>query len=286
VLVASLVQPHDICYWSIRARQLVPEQMTFPEIAARLPELPPNLDARPKAPAALAARAFDAFSDEQWRYHLYIYARQIEMLDADVGRILDALEDSGLARDTIVIFTSDHGDGRARHKHVQKWYPYDEAVKVPLVFSCPGRIEENRRDATHLVSSVDLLATMCDFSGIAPPKASVGMSLRPLIEGRPVAWREYLGIETQYVGRVIRTDRFKYVCYKGDPVEQLFDMKDDPWETRNLYEEARYADVLRDHRRMLEEWNARLTPVPSTVPRRTPKTAAQSPSPAEQKGSR
>jgi len=71
-------------------------------------------------------------TDEQWRYYIYVYYRQVEMLDADVGRILNGLEAAGQAENTIVILTSDHGEGRGRHQNVQKWHPYDEAMKVPM----------------------------------------------------------------------------------------------------------------------------------------------------------
>jgi choline-sulfatase len=145
--------------------------------------------------------------------------------------------------------------------HVQKWYPYEESVKVPFVISCPGRIGEGLRDATHLVSGADLMPTFCDYAGIDMPSQSVGMSLRPLLEGRQTEWREYVVAETFRIGRMVRTEQFKYVYYQDDPVEMLFDMKADPWETENLYQQSKYADVMKDHRRLLKEHQARLTPV-------------------------
>jgi arylsulfatase A-like enzyme len=146
---------------------------------------------------------------------------------------------------------------------VQKWYPYDEAAKVPLVFACPGRIVRGLADRTHLVSGIDVMDTVCDLAGIRPPKTT-GRSLRPLLEDRHVPWREFLGSEHQVVGRMLRTARYKYVHYPDDPVEQLFDMQADPWEMKNLYQESRLAGVLADHRRMLAEWQARLDPVEPT----------------------
>ncbi len=264
VFVASLVQPHDICYWAIRGKELVPEELPFPEIADQLPELPPNHTAQPPAPERLARSVYKGFSAKQWRYYIYIYYRQVEMLDADVGRLLDAVEDSGDADNTIIIFTSDHGEGRGRHQHVQKWYPYEEGVKVPLIFSCPGRIEEDHKDATHLVSGLDVMSTMCDYAAIDAPPDCRGTSVRPVLEGKPVTWRDFVVAETHIIGRTVRTQDYKYVQYEGDPVEQLFDMRADPWETRNLYQDAKYSGVVRDHRKLLEQWNARLKPVPPT----------------------
>ena len=263
LFVASLLQPHDICYWAIQDKTLVPKQLPFPQLRDQLPPLPPNHKARPPAPEKLDRLKFDRFSDEQWRYYIYVYYRQVEMVDADIGRMLDALDATGLAGNTIVVLTSDHGEGRGRHSHVQKWYPYEESVKVPLVVSCPGRVAENHQDAD-LVSGLDVMSTLCDFADIkAPPKAR-GRTLRPLLERKPVEWREFVSSEHHVVGRMIRTDRYKYVRYQDDPVEQLFDMKDDPWETKNLYDDSKYRSVVQDHRQLLTGWEAQLEPVTPT----------------------
>ncbi len=262
VLAANYLQPHDICYWAIKYRQLVPPDLPFPRLADVLPGLPPNNRSRPKAPRKLDRIKGPDFSDLQWRYYRYIYFRQVEMLDADVGRVLSALDASGEADNTIVLFTSDHGEGGGRHGHVQKWYPYEEGVKVPLIVSCPARLLSGHRDRKRLVSGLDIMSTLCDYAGIAPPPDCRGRSLRPLLEGGPTEWREFLVTEHHVVGRMVRTSRFKYVRYEGDPVVQLFDMKKDPWEMRNLAEEAAYADVVADHAKLLAEWQRRLKPVP------------------------
>ena len=264
LMVASFLQPHDICYWGNHAGDRMPAGLPFPQLRGRLPELPPNHKSRPPAPQKLDAIVCNVYSEQQWRYYLYIYARMVEMLDADVGRVLDAVEASGQSENTVILFTSDHGDGRGRHSHVAKWYPYEESVKVPMVVACPGRIAANQRDATHLVSGVDAMSTMCDYAGIEPPPHVHGRSLRPLLEGNNAAWREFVSSEHHVTGRMLRTEQYKYVRYEGDPVEQLFDMKSDPWEMNNLYREARCAGVLADHRKLLAEFQARLRPVPPT----------------------
>ncbi len=259
--VASLMQPHDICYWAIQGPRLVPEKLPFEALAGKLPELPPNHKSRPPAPAKLDKLAYTGFSDEQWRYYLYIYYRQVEMVDADLGRILDALEDSGQADNTVVVLTSDHGDGRGRHSHVQKWYPYEESVKVPMIISCPGRVAEGVVDAEHLVSGLDVICTLSDYAGLDAPPDSQGRSLRPLLEQKPTTWRDFVSSEHHIDGRMLRTERYKYVRYAGDPVEQLFDMKADPWEMKNLYDDAGLAGVVADHRKLLDAWEASLKPV-------------------------
>jgi arylsulfatase A-like enzyme len=259
--VASLMQPHDICYWAIQGPRLVPEKLPFEALAGKLPDLPPNNKSRPRAPAKLDRMVYTGFSDEQWHYYLYVYYRQVEMVDADIGRILDALDDSGQADNTIVILTSDHGEGRGRHSHVQKWYPYEESVKVPMIVSCSGQVAEGLVDEEHLISGLDVMCTMSDYAGLDAPPDSKGRSLRPLLEQKPTTWREFVSSEHHIDGRMLRTAQYKYVRYAGDPVEQLFDMNADPWEMRNRYDDPTLADVIRDHRKMLDAWEASLKPV-------------------------
>jgi len=263
LLAASLLQPHDICYWAIKGKALVPQKLPFDQLAGRLPDLPPNHKSRPPAPEKLDRIKYAGFSDEQWRYYIYVYYRQVEMLDADVGRILDALDDTGQADETVVLLTADHGEGRGRHMHVQKWYPYEESVKVPLIVSWPGQVAENVRNDAHLVSGLDVTNTFCDYAGVAGP-GGLGRSLRPLLEQGSTPWRDFLVTEHHVVGRMVRTPQFKFVRYEDDPVEQLFDLEADPWEMHNVYHDARYADALADHRRLLAEWNAQLVTVPPT----------------------
>ena len=285
LLVASFLQPHDICYYGNHPGQRMPNGLPYEQIREQLPELPPNHEVRPRAPAALDRLVCDWYDAEQWRYYLYLYARMVEMLDADVGRLFDAVEDSHPAGDTVILFTSDHGDGRGRHSHVSKWYPYDEAAKVPLIACCPERIAAGRRDSEHLVSGLDVMPTLCDFAGIKPPEGVQGSSLRPLLEGNSAPWREFVCSEHHIVGRMVRSERFKYVRYPDDPVEQLFDMQSDPWETKNLYDDGQYAGVLADHRKMLADFRQRLDPVEPTgrppAPKRTRPAARRQPGTGE-----
>jgi choline-sulfatase len=269
LLVASYMQPHDICLWGIQQEQLVPAELPFPQLRDRLPALPPNHTARPAAPASLDRLRFKRFkSDEQWRYYLYNYYRLVEQLDTEVGRLLAALDRSGQADNTVIIFTSDHGDGRARHGHVQKGYPYDEAVRVPLMVSWPGRLRPATLDDQHLVGLIDLVPTICDYAGIQPPPKARGRSLRPLLEPStaPVDWRDHIVSQYRQSGRTVRTDRYKFVRERGDPTLQLFDLHNDPWETRNLYQDPALADVVAQHAQLLDVHEAALDYAPNVDP--------------------
>ena len=279
------MNPHDICYWAIHADTITAQTDEF-RLGDNLPILPPNHIYSFKEPDG---GPFERFSEIQWRNYIYDYYRMIEKLDGDVGRMLDALDSRN--DDTIVIFTSDHGEGRGRHRRVQKWHPYDESVKVPLILSCPGRFRENAIDAESLVSGIDIMATVCDYAGVKPPPHNRGHSLRPLLEsGAGAKWRNNVYSEIRMTGRIIRTSRYKYVKfyqrsgdqdrpfvttdgkaeqfapgqghrYKVNPIRLLFDMEDDPWETVNLAEGPGYADVIAAHEKILtEEYEAQLIP--------------------------
>ncbi|MCX7047507.1 MAG: sulfatase-like hydrolase/transferase [Candidatus Sumerlaeota bacterium] len=268
-LSLGFLQPHDICYWAWHHAARM-EELPFPQIAGKLPPLPGSFEFDPREPQYMRrvwregkGWAFlREWSELNWRYYIWSYYRHVEMVDAEIGRVLDALEDGGLAENTVVIFTTDHGDGMGCHKTVQKMFLYDEAAAVPFVASCPGRIAEGVQDQTHLVSGMDLAPTLCDYAGIETPPKARGKSLRPLLEKKPVEWRDFLVSESATTGRMVRTVDYKLITYKNDPVEQLFDMKADPWETRNLAEEAKYADTMADLKKRLAAWESQLEPLP------------------------
>ncbi len=262
LMVASFMQPHDICYWMINPRTLVPDELPFAELADQLPALPPNHKSFPAGPKRIGKGYAGFTTDEQWRYYLYCYYRMVEMLDADVGRLLDAMYDTGLAKDTVIVFTADHGEGAGRHSNVQKWHPYDESMKVPMLCSWPGHIREGLVDEEHLVCGLDLVPTLCDYAQIKTPPRALGRSLRPVLEGGSTSWREYVVSEWKGQGRIVRTPQYKYVCYEGDPAVQLFDMAKDPWEMVNLAEQPGHGDIIKDHQKLLADWNTQMDLAP------------------------
>lgn len=263
LMVASFHQPHDICYWMLSPETLVPDRLPFSRLAADLPALPPNHASRPADMPEQAGRGFPGFdTDERWRFYLYCYYRMVEMLDHDVGLLLEALEETGHARDTVIVFTADHGEGAGRHGNVQKWHPYDESMKVPMIWSCPGMIRESIVDDEHLVSGVDVVSTLCDFAGVQTPPLARGLSLRRLLEGNPTPWRDHVVAEWKGGGRIVRTSRYKYVMHADSQAVGLFDMKDDPWEKVNLAGEPGHADRLGHHRQLLAQWEAGLEVAP------------------------
>jgi arylsulfatase A-like enzyme len=178
------------------------------------------------------------------------------MVDAEIGIVLDALRDAGLQDNTLVVFTSDHGDMDSSHKMEHKSVLYEEATRVPFVMSYKGVIPPGRVDDTHLISNgLDLLPTLCDYAQIEAPRRLGGRSLRAIAQGRtPDKWRDFVVCESQN-GRSLRTDRFKYSIYdSGKNREQLIDLKNDPGEMDNLAGHSDYEDVLNKHRGLLRDW--------------------------------
>ncbi len=177
-------------------------------------------------------------------------------MDAHIGLLLDALAESSYADNTLIIFTSDHGDHDSSHRLEHKSILYEEAARVPFVISMKGVIPKGRIDDTHLISNgLDLLPTLCDYAGASVPKGLPGRSVRQIAEkGKASDWRKSLVVESQN-GRMIRTDRFKYCVYDcGKNREMLIDLVNDPGEMKNLADNSDYSSQLIRHRRLLSEW--------------------------------
>jgi len=271
LLVVSTVNPHNICEWA-RCQRLPAGSISEPDRVEDCPNLPANFAIPAYEPEAIRIeQAWEqekypvvSNSQDDWRRYRFAYYRLVEKADAILGRILQALRDGGLEEQTVVIFSSDHGDGHGAHRWNQKSALYEEEVRVPLIVSFKGRMARGRVDGRLVSNGLDLLPMVCDYAGVEPPEGLRGSSLRPLAEGRePAQWRDQLACETvfdgergyQTQGRALRTARHKYIVYHwGKNREQLFDMEADGGEMVNLAVETRYRDVLDDHRRRLAAW--------------------------------
>jgi arylsulfatase A-like enzyme len=185
----------------------------------------------------------------------------VEDVDRHIGTLLGALDDSGLAANTVVAFASDHGEGMGGHRWVQKAAFYEESVRVPLVFSAPFLPRRNVKDFASLASLIDIFPTFCDMAGIEAPPGLHGASLSPAIEsGRQLARRFAVSEQGHFggperEGRMLRTADSKYVAYNGgERPEMLFDLTADPGETRNLAADEMSAGRLQDCRAQLADW--------------------------------
>jgi choline-sulfatase len=299
-LVASFINPHDICYYGLDAAskaynlplldaKAATERATVAE-ALRLadkvkqegiydalcPPLKKNfrptrnqtefrrIEVAPLRPVG-EKKGSDVYryigyfiqnqwQEADWRLHSWIYHRLTEDADRQIGIVLKALRDSGLDKNTIVVFTSDHGEMDGSHGMIHKSVFYDESARVPLLISGPG--VARGVDQEHLISTVDLLPTFCDIAGIAAPEGLPGRSLKSLAQGIAAPdWCKFIIVENNR-GWMLRTARYKYCLYgkRGNPNEMLLDMEADPGEMNNLAGDAGWQQVLKEHRALLQSW--------------------------------
>lgn len=273
LLVSSFVNPHDICEWA-RGTAGKDGPMVEAPPPERCPALPANFAIPDREPEVIRrVQAMDnsayptrAWQADKWRQYRHAYYRLIERVDAHIGRILDTLEETGLARNTVIVFASDHGDGNAAHHWNQKQVLYEETARVPFLIAHPGHTKGGTVDRRHLVSScIDLIPTFCDYAGVPTPEGLPGLSLRRIAEGRkPRQWRQELVTQTEFCtfnrsygihGRLLRMGNWKYVVYsEGANREQLFDVAKDRGEMNNLAGQG-------SHRRQLAACRERLAAV-------------------------
>ncbi len=258
----SLMNPHDICQIGclFPSKNGIPLPEDIP-----LPPLPENFKARPVEPKTLISKVRSSYkrtasrewTEADWRFYNWTYYRYCEMVDAAIGRVLDALEASGEAANTMVVFTSDHGEGLGSHGLYWKAFMYDESVRVPFVLAFPGRLPSGVKNENIFVSGIDLFPTFCDVAGIPRPENLCGENIFAQVESGRRA-RETLVTSASFGGRMVVDDRYKSIRYKNDPVLQLFDLKADPGETVNIA--AQNAPLLATHEQILKDFEARLVP--------------------------
>ncbi len=262
LLVASFMNPHDICDW-IRQH---PGARNHPRRFS-YPPAPTNLTVDPKEPEAMQfhrTAGYDLMSQavgtashwmrDDFRHYLHDYYRMVETVDKEIGRVIAALRENQLDGNTVIAFASDHGEGMGGHRWVQKAAFWEESVHVPFFLSGPGiRAGQRSRD---LVTLMDIVPTFCDFAGIAPPAEARGISLRPSCNGqaqpRPHVTSHLRFDSAEREGRMLRTERYKYIAFNsGQRAEQLFDLLTDPGESRNLALEPAGKGLLEQHRELL-----------------------------------
>jgi choline-sulfatase len=252
-LNVGLLNPHDCCMWGYDFTPGPAKYGLASELADELPPLPPNHDlgAFPTLPETPLDPTQGKWSDLDWRFYMYSYYRQVEMVDAEVGRIVDALEQSRFADNTLLIFSSDHGDGVAQHHHYGKVSPLDPSLIVPLVLVHPG--VPARIDTTHMISNIDVTATICDYAGVDPLPGRKGLSLRPLLEGRETSWRPYAASNTAR-GRIrlVRTPEYKLINNRITNDSALYDLVNDPWEMKDVIADPAHAQARAQMRNYLD----------------------------------
>ena len=280
---ASFINPHDICKFPFMGnadmdhpytqkchKELQTLHQQFPD--SPLPPLPNNF-----APTKNGIDWIEHFhrgeidgtglngvfgshaykwNENLWQEYRWAYRRYTEDVDSHIGILLDGLRDAGLEENTVIIFTSDHGDHDGAHGLTMKRSFYEESVNIPLIVSGPGIENRGSVNTTGLINNgIDMIPTMCDYACIEVPKGLKGKSFKGLVEGSANIRRDYVVSQTN-TGRMLRTAGYKYNVYfkDGKSAELLFDMENDRLEMVNLATEAKYQDVVYGHQRKLKQW--------------------------------
>jgi arylsulfatase A-like enzyme len=236
-----------------------------------------RLNTHPVYRAFMDHRDSRAFSRDEVRERvLPAYMGLIKQIDDQLGVLLAFLREEGLWDDTLIVFTSDHGDYLGDHWLGEKDLFHDCAVRVPLIVRDPRPEAQATRGTVSatLIEAVDLAPTFLDYAGGAPvPHRLEGRSLRPLIEGESTPWRDAVVSECDYsmrdAGRalgvapieariwMVRTRRWKYIYYEGFP-PQLFDLAHDPDELEDVGCDPALAGVRDEMKERLFRWSRSL----------------------------
>lgn len=294
-LAVSYHNPHDICFYARKEGWVTPEDSllnirhynfdyklpnvvgTHPSKVPDLPPLPENHAMDENEPEFINTKrhhhneygletklAYQEFGDLEWQGYLNAYHRLTEQVDEEIGKVLDALEAQPFSDNTIIVFTSDHGDGAAAHQWAAKLSLYKESAMVPMLVSFPGKISSGQTDAHNLVSQIDIVPTLCDYAEIATSVKFTGSSMRPVIEKNDAPWREFIVVELadfkpdrSRKGRMVRSADYKFNIYnQGQRNMQLFDLNTDSGETKNLAFSPDHKTIVDQHSQYLREWIA------------------------------
>ncbi len=187
--------------------------------------------------------------------HLFDYYALITCMDADIGRLLDKLDELQLTENTIIIFSSDQGLAMGSHGLLGKQSLYDDVMKVPMMFCGPG-IKKGKSDALCYIH--DVYPTVCEMVGADKPKGIDGISFLPVMQGRKEKTRDHLMFAYMETQRAIRDEEWKLIRYPQINKTQLFNLKDDPWEKNNIASSPEHAERVEKMTRLLAQEQKKL----------------------------
>ena len=251
-IAAGFYKPH--CPWVTPKKYF--DLYPLSEIA--LPPISPQTTNNYPPLALASTRPWPYFgvTPDQARECKRAYYAAISFVDAQIGRVLDAVDRLGLRDNTVIVFWSDHGYHLGEHGLWFKQSCFEESARVPLIVSVPGQKTAGQA-SSRPVELVDLYPTLADLAGLTPPAHLEGFSLRPLIAEPKAEWEHpaYTQVQRGAVpGHSVRTERWRYTEWGfGAKGEELYDHNHDPQELRNLAHEARYADVVAEMKVLLKK---------------------------------
>jgi arylsulfatase A-like enzyme len=198
--------------------------------------------------------------------YMRAYHEKIMSVERSVGKIMDMLEERGMAEDTVIVFLSDHGTHFGEKQLAGKWTPYEPSLRIPFIVYDPRPGARKSAVSDKMVLNIDIAPTLLDLAGVEVPEIMDGKSLMHLMKGENVVWRKEFAYEHFTSPSTIpapiprndgiRTEDFKYVrWFDIDPaVEELFDLPKDPGEMTNLVKNPEYAERLKVLRAKYDTW--------------------------------
>ncbi|MDO8542334.1 MAG: sulfatase [Opitutaceae bacterium] len=210
------------------------------------------MEALPPGARSMRPWPWMGVDETQLRESLQAYWACISYVDAQVGRLLDALDRLGLARKTLIVFWSDHGYHVGEHGLVKKQSLFENAARSPLIIAGPG-VNSKGKASSRVVEFLDIYPTVAALADLTPPGHLEGRSLKPLLDNpaarwdRPAftqVWRGPPNFKETFPGHSVRTDRYRYIEWEnGKRGAQLYDYETDPEEKRNLIDDPGHAKV-------------------------------------------
>jgi uncharacterized sulfatase len=187
-------------------------------------------------------------AEEELRRSIACYYGMISLMDREIGRILDCLDRLGIAENTLVLFSTDHGHFLGHHGLIAKGaFHYEDMIRIPMLVRCPGTVPAGAVSRA-LQSQVDFVPSFLAAAGQPVPGLMQGRNQLDVWQGRAEAARDHVIVENRHNPttvhlRTLVEDRYKITVYRGAPYGELFDLRDDPEERRNLWDDPALACV-------------------------------------------
>jgi len=249
-LACGMFRPH--LPWYVPAKYFDQYPLTQIELPRTLAT---DLDDVPPAAVRMARPSGDhakVVKHKQWHLAVQGYLASIAFADAQIGRVLDALDHSQYADNTMIVFWTDHGWHLGEKQHWRKFALWEEATRTPLIVVGPGVRPDSRCDRP--VNLLDIYPTLIELCGLSPRDQLEGTSLTPLLADPSAEWNRPSLTTHGRQNHALRSDRYRYIRY-ADGSEELYDHTRDPAEWNNLAQDSKYDEVKHDLAKWLPQRN-------------------------------